>query len=227
MTVYFTNRCRHIVILNIDDGKPVFLQPFETKPITRNDSNVIKISAKRDCESTKKSSIYHLVIETEYLFSGVCDRATFTINREKIRFSLSASYDRLFIWTTIANCISETHRIVAEEKIKKVFNKSRLGEFIFDSIMTSFRLIIILIFVGISLTFIWGWSIAVVYFPLAFLFIGALNWLIDKFWRTIGKKAFKMEDEKTEFYNYFENDFIYNYYSDVSRTPFMGNVETD
>lgn len=227
MTVYFTNRCRHIIILNIDNGKPVFLQPFETKPIARNDSDVIKVLAKRDCESTKKSSMYHLVIETEYLFSGVSDGAAFTITREKIRFSLKASYDRLFLWATNANYLSETHKILAEDKIKKAFDKSRLVDFIFDTVILSPKLIIVFLLAGISLTFIWGWRIAVVYFPLAFLFIGALNWIIDKFWRVIGKKAFKMEDEKTEFYKYFGNDFIKSYYSDMNRTPFMGKVEID
>lgn len=225
MTVYFTNHCRHIVILIIDDGEPVFLQPFETKPIARNDSDVIKILAKRDCESIKKSSMYHLVIETEYLFSVVSEGAAFTINREKIRFSLMAYYDRLFLWTTNVKYVSETYKILAEDKIKKTFDKSQLFEFIFDAVMASPGLIIVLLLVGISLTFIWGWRIAVVYFPLAFLFIGALNWLTDKLWNLIGEKAFKMEDEKMEFYRYFENDFIKNYYSDIERTPFMGKVE--
>ena len=227
MVVYFTNRCRHIIILNVDDGELVLLQPFETKSITRNDSDVIKVLLKRDCESTKKSSIYHLVIETQYLFSNTFNGATFTITREKIRFSLNASYDRLFLCATNANYLSETHKILAEDKIKKAFAKSRRFEFVFDAVMASPVLVIVLLLAGISLTFIWGWRIAIVYFPLAFLFIGALNWMIEKFWRVIGKKTFKIDDEKTEFYKYFESDFIKNYYADVNRTPFMGKVETD
>ena len=167
------------------------------------------------------------MIETEYHFSGVFDGAVFTIIREKIRFSLNATYDRLFLQAANVSYHSETHKVVSEEEIKKVFNKSRLFDFIFDTFMASPGLIIILLLAGISLTFIWGWRIAVIYFPLAFLFIGALNWLTDKIGEMIGKKAFKMEDEKTDFYNYFENDFINNYYSDINRTPFMGNVETD
>lgn len=227
MTVYFTNRCRHIIVLNIDDGEPVFLQPFETKSIARNNTDIIKVLAKRDCESIKKSSMYHLVIETEYLFSDVSDGATFMVTREKIQFSLKASYDRLFLCATNANYLSETHKILTEDKIKKAFNRSLIIDFIFDTVILSPKLIIVLLLAGISLTFIWGWRIAVLYFPLAFLFIGALNWLIDKFWRVIGKRAFKIEDEKTEFYKCFENDFIKNYYSDMNRTPFMGNVEID
>ncbi len=227
MNVYFINSCRHIIILNIDDGEPLFLQPFETKSIVRNDSDVIKVFAKRDCESEKNSLMYYLVIETEYLFSGISDCAVFTITRENIRFSLNAYYDRLFLCTMNANCLSEEYKILAEDKIKKAFNKSQRVDFIIDTILTSQRLIIVLILVGILLTFIWGWRIAIIYFPLAFLFIGALNWLIDKFWSVISKKAFKIEDEKTEFYNYFKSDFIKSYYSNLNRTPFMGNVETD
>lgn len=227
MTVYFTNHCKRMIILNIDDGESIFLQPFETKSICRKDSDVIKILAKCDCESAKKSSIYHLVIETEYLFSGVSDGATVAITREKIRFSLRASYSRLFLRATNTNCLSETHRVVAEDKIKKMFNKSLRNDFIFDSLMASLKLILVLLLVGISLTSIWGWRIAVIYFPLAALFVCTLNWLNNKLCRRIEKKAFKIEDEKTEFYNFFENDFIKNYYSDMNRTPFMGKIEDD
>lgn len=133
MTVYFTNRCRHIIILNIDDGEPVLLQPFETKPIARNDSDVIKILAKRNCESTKKSSMYHLIIETKYHFTGVIDGTVFTITREKIQFSLKASYDRLFLWATNASYLSENHKVVSEEKMKKAFDKSRLIDILWNN----------------------------------------------------------------------------------------------
>lgn len=227
MTVYFANRCRHIIILNIDDYYPVSLQPFETKPIYLKDSDTITVLVKRNCKSTKKSSIYHLVIETKYLFSSVSDGIVFSITREKIRFSPIASYDRLFLWSMNASCLSEFHKVVTEEEIKKKFNRTRLNDFIFDSFMSSPGLIVILLLVGISLTFIWGWHIAVIYFPLALVFIGSLNWLINKFWNTLGKVAFKMEDEKEAFYSYFNDEFIKSYYSNGARTPYMGNVEID
>ncbi len=225
MNIYFTNNCSNFIILNIDDGEPVFLQPFEKKLITRNDLDSIKILAKRNCESTKKSAIYHLVIETEYVFSDVSDNTTFIITREKIQFSLNASYDRLFLQSSNAKIISEKHKILAEDKIKKTFKKSRFGEFVFDTLMFSPALLVALILAGISLTFIWGWIITIIYFPLAFLFVGILNWLIDKLCIAIGKKVLKTEDENIEFYKYFENDFINNYYSNANRTPFMGNIE--
>lgn len=227
MRIYLTNSCKYNIILIIDDNQHILLQPFETKKIIYNGSVNIKFVIKRDCESIKKSSMYHLVVETEYLLSDIPEEATFTITREKIQFSLNAYYDRLFLLTPNAKYISETHKIISEDKIKKAFNKSRFTDFAFESIILSPGLIAILILIGILLTLIWGWKFAIVYFPLALLFVGILNWLTKKFWDVIGKKAFKMDDDKTEFYKYFSNDFISKYYSNISRVPFMGKVDID
>lgn len=225
MNIRLINQCRYRIVLCMDDGGPVFLQPFETRDITRSDSDVLRISAKRDWPSTLEASVYHLVVETDYHFSNVRDGATFTIIREKIRFALNASYDRVFLLPARAYLLSETYRIVGEEEMKKAFRHSRRGDFIFESILNALGLLIVLGIAGLSLTLIWGWRIAVIYFPLAFLLIFALNLFASKFSNTVFRRLFQVKDEETEFERYFECDFIENYYSDPERTPFTGNVE--
>lgn len=231
MTVHFTNHSSHIVILSIDDGEPIFLQPFKTIQVVRNKSDAIKVLVKRSGESfiskgIIKGTMYHLVIETEYHFFDVCDGEVFDITREKIRFSMNAFYDRMFLSATNASFVSETHKVLTEEKIKKAFNKSWLIELLLVGPLDKLTGVFILsLIVGIVLMFSWGWKVSIAFFTVAYLLLVIVNWLMDKFWGLIVKKAFKIEDKKKEFYDYFNNEFIKCYYADVERTPFIGNVE--
>ena len=229
MNITFINGCNHEIALKIDDTVSVCLQPRETTSVTRQDAETMKLTVCRTSESVKIKSVYHLVIETEYVFFNVSDNETFYITREKIRFSLNASYDRLFVQPSIAATekISENYRIPDEEQMKRIFAKEMRGNFIFDTIWAFLALIIFLTGIGIRLTSLFGWKVALVYFPLAILFVIALNLLIDKLWRGASKKVFKVDDDKTEFYRYFENEFITDYYSNADRTPYMGHIETD
>lgn len=229
MNITFINSCNHSIALKIDDTVSVCLQPRETTSVTRQDAETMKLTACRTSESVKIKSVYHLVIETEYVFFNVSANDTFYITREKIQFSPNASYDRLFVQPSIAATekISENHRISAEEQMKRIFAKEMRGDFIFDTFLFSSTLIIFLTGIGIRLTSLFGWKVALVYFPLEILFVVALNLLIDKLWRGVSKKVFKVDDDKTEFYRYFENEFITDYYSNADRTPYMGHIETD
>ena len=165
------------------------------------------------CSSTgsaKIKAVYNLAVETEYAFSGVSDNDTFYITREKIDISPTAAYDRLFVTPASDGVtrVSENHRISEEKKMKRLFAKEERFDFVGSSLIFSSTLIIILIGVGIRLTSLFGWKLAAVYFPLAILFVIGLNLLTDKLWGVINKKLLKTDDEKTEFYRYFENDFI-------------------
>lgn len=228
MTIYFVNHSRHILVLNIDDGEPIFLQPFETMPIVRKESDTIVVSLKRNCESyaEKRKTIYHLILETKYCFSGVYDGEAFTISREKIQFSLNAYYDRLFLFASNATYLSENHRVFGEEKVKKTFSKVGLSDLLFDTFIFSPGALIVLIIIGIVLTLNWGWKFAIVYFPLALVGAVIITRLISGSVDVIGNKVFNIEDEKKEFYSYFLNDYIKNYYSNSQRTPFYkGKIE--
>lgn len=225
MTVSFTNHCRYVILLDIDGGESITVCPFETRSVIRPSEKDMRVLVKRDRESKKESYMYHLILETEYLFTQVPDGAAFTVSREKIQFSLIATYDRLFINCDDAVAVSESHKVLSEEPMKKAFKKSRVTDFLLESLLSSIGLIIVLLLVGISLTFIGGWKIAAIYFPLAVLLLLLINWIIDKGTNKAVNRLFQTEDETADFYHYFENDFIQSYYSDVNRVPYKGTIE--
>lgn len=228
MTIYFTNTTQHLVVLYTKEGEVNFLPSLQTVAISCENSEIVEVSVRRNCESMKKSNMYHLIVETKFCLLNVLDGENFHITREKIRFSLNAFYDRLFLIPKNAIVLSENYKIVSEDKIKQVFNKSKkIHMFLTGPLSMLTSKYILILMAGIGLTFIWGWKFAAVFFPTAYLIVFMMSWLIDKFWSKAEKKFFKFEDEKEEFYSYFEDNYIRNYYSNINRKPYMGKIETD
>jgi ABC-type multidrug transport system fused ATPase/permease subunit len=226
MKVCFANHSRHIIAITVDDDSSVLLQPFENIALVRKDSDTIKILAGRNCESMKKSATYHLVIETEYIISNITDGMVFNIEREKIRFCIDAFYDRLFLKSSNALILSEKHKVRTEERMKAAFNKSNLIRMFLTGPLESLtELFVLMLIAGIVLAFFLGWKFFVGYFSISYLILIVFNFLLDKFCETIFKKVFKTKHKKKEFYDYFEEEFIRNYYADANRIPFIGSVE--
>lgn len=120
----------------------------------------------------------------------------------------------------------ESNNVLGGQEIKKEFYKSRIRYRLFISPFECLTgLTILLIILGIILGGRFGWKLVAIYFPVAYLFLIALNWVIEKTNQFVFHKAFKMEDEKTEFNHFFENEFIMKYYSNSERTSFIDEIE--
>lgn len=168
MTFYFENYSRYVTCLYFDDDKTVFLQPFQNVSVERKDCKDLKLILKQNKESYRENHAirYHLLVESEYHITDVCDGETFKITREKIQFDLGVLYERLFLLVTNASIYHEHHRIAGEEKIKKIYKKSRkLNMFLFGPLEDSTGLVVLLIIIGIVLSGFLGWKLAVIYFP--------------------------------------------------------------
>lgn len=227
MNIKFLNNCDYIVVVTVKSGEPVEIQPHCTVSISCPNVEKLNVRIKRNIASQVKKGNYFLALETEYVFADITDGEIFAINREKVRVNLNIYYDRLFLTAEKALYISESHNIIDSERIKKSFKKSRLADFLFDTFMCSIGLFLILLIIGAFLSYIFGWQFAVIYFPSVCIFLLAFNWFVEYVWKLILNKGLKKDDDKKEFYNCFENDFIISYYSDPNRTPFMDEIETN
>lgn len=213
MTIIFHNSCKYSVILNVNTESPIVLESNEKKAITQSDLSSIKVFIRRNCNSKKEASMYYLILGVEYIFSNVSDGEMFVITREKIQISLNTFYDRLFLAPTNACCSSSTYKIMGEKEIKRIYKKTLRSDSFFEMTLDLIGLIIILLLVGIVLLFAYGWKVAIIFCFIALLFVFALGCLINMVWKIVEKNIFKFPSEKEEFYNFFKNDFIENFYS--------------
>jgi hypothetical protein len=226
MNINFLNNCGYVVIVNIESGESVEIQPYCSISITCAKADKLNILVKRNITSQVRKGKYTLMLETKYTFTNVTDGEIFKITREKVRVNLNVYYDRLFLTSEKSVYLSESYNVIDNEKIKKSFDKSQLIHFLFiEPLEYLTGLFIALLVLGIVLSYIFGWIFAIIYFLSAYIFLLVIQWFSDNIFTQILNKGFKTDDDKKEFYKCFENEFIMRYYSNPNRTPFMNEIE--
>ena len=226
MKINFLNCCRYAVSVTIGSGLSVEIQPHSTVSIPCENSDMLNILVKLNTNSQVSKGNYTLVLETKYVFTNISDNDTFSITREKVRVGSDVYYDRLFLSAKKATYLSESHSVSDSEKMKKAYNKSRLIKFLLISPIEDMpSLFIVLLILGIVLSCYWGWKLAVIYFPLAYIFILALLCLTSSIFKQILNKGLKIDDETQMFFNCFENEHIMSYYFNPNRTPVLNEIE--
>ncbi len=222
ITINFINNYHDIVFVSVNNGGFVDIQPNSKLTVTCAERSEMQIVVKLcgDSHLPKKSKSYVLKLESSYLFCNVFDGEIFIINREKIRISSNAYYDRLFV--NSANAIVKSHKnaVMQENEIKTHYRKCRLvdtfliGPF-FEQMILSFELVVL----GIVLTIIGGWKIAIIYFPLLYIVLFLWNAISDMIENSISKTS--------DFNAFFDSEFIDNYYNNPQREAYMGDIEVN
>ncbi len=227
MRVEFFNSCSKDVSLII--GEQNIIIPSRHSISIKNESNANLNFTVRCNESSRfHKGKYIISTEAKYNVKTTDESAVFVITREQTRINLNVYFERLLVSTDNLECDLTSYSVPDEMAIKHVFNtKNTLRFLLIDPFEYLTGLLIILLITGIVLSSILGWKLAVVYFPIAYLLLLTINWLSEKICNIVFKRRFKMDTEKTEFYSFFENDYITKYYSDLCKEPFMGEIEVD
>ena len=109
-------------------------------------------------------------------------------------------------------------------QIKSIFNKKIVFERFFwmpiFNMIFYYKLSVIVIGVSILLINLYDFKWAVAFFPAYYIFWVGLEFFTEKTADVIFKKAFKLDDDKTEFYRFFEKEYIEKYYSNPGSKSF-------
>lgn len=221
--IKFLNECEYIVHINLESGETIKVNPHGTA-FMKCEKNECLVRIHRNIASFKRKNKYVLVLETKYRMTDICDNDVFRITREKICVEGNVYYDRLFLSTETAGCTMEANRVIGEKELKKVYNKCRMKYKFLGAPFVEPGMTILFVILGIILGYELGWKYVVIYFPAAYFFLIAFDGAIDKIIQFIFKKSFKQKDEKTDFYNYFEDEFIARFYLNLEHTPFMDEL---
>lgn len=230
MEFSFINNYRDVILININNDGFVSIQPHSKLTVSCAQSSGISVLIKPCGESyvQKRPKAYILKLESSYLFSNVSDGEVFIINREKTKINYNVYYDRLFV--NPANAIIGHHKntVMQEDELKSSYRKSRLIDMlIFEPLLDHVILFSELTAVGILLSIIGGWKVALIYFPLLYIFLFLLNLISDKLVTAFFKNGFGIDDEKSEFYAYFDSGFIENYYRNPQREAYSQDIEVN
>ena len=213
MQITFYNDCDYVVNLSVECESIIIMQPRD-KAVVNCEKNDIHVCVKRNSVSYKKKNKYTLVLETQYQFVNVHNNDLFRITYGKERIEGNVYYDRLFLDSDNAMCTMELHNVLGDEEIKKKYNKSQKRYRLFISPFENLTgLVILLTILGIILGNKLGGIFLIIYVPVAYIFLLFIDWFMEKIIQLIFGKISKLKDEKTEFYEFFENEYIINFYS--------------
>ncbi len=213
------------VQLCVDNEMSFIIKPYEVKDVVFSIKKYINILLSPTENSKIKTDKFYIVLKTNYTCSNICEDKEFIITREKICFAYNAFYERLFLSDNDGNCLLKLIAVKDEENLKKCFSKTRKLKLLLYGPFETFLLEpVFYIIIGVVLAFIWGWRIAVVYFPCVYLFLVLFNWFTQTIVEHFFKKTCKF-DIKRDFYEYLDTEYIMKYYSNPNRTPFVGKVE--
>ena len=227
MTVRFINNCSQLVNVTIG-GERIFIAPNHSVSIETAMEPSLKFIVRCENKCRFYKGKYILNIETTYNCIELNDGVTFVITREKTRISSNVYFERLFVSSDNAKCCVEFYKISDEALIKRLFCRKKMLRFLLVEPLEHLTgLVVVLIILGATLSYVFSWKLATVFFIIAYFSLLMINWLSEKICKTVFKKKFGMNDEKTEFFSFFQNKFITKYYLDPKREPFMGEIEID
>ena len=226
MVIYLKNSCGSWIDACFNNTKSIAIGPYENKRLVLQNVKDFTLLICLRKKNSVKDNIYNLILESKYVFCNVSDDIDLSITREKIRVSLNVSYERVFVNTSRGCIASETTSVKDENNIKKRYERDRFCELLYGPLEHFPGLSLVMFIVGIFLAWLTDWRWIFLYYPFAYACLFVLHWLVDVFWNSFIKKTLKM-DRREEFYRSFELDYILQYYSQINREPFMGQVDRE
>lgn len=227
MRVEFINNCSRHISLTVEE-KNIIISPSHSICVEGLSSTKFSFAIKCKEKSRCHKGNYIISIESSYDCYNSKERPTLVITREQTRIDLNVYFERLLVSSDTLESNLTSYTVPDEIAIKRLFNTNKLLRFLLiDPLEYSTGFVVILIVVGVVLSYIYGWKCAVLYFPISYLLLLTINWFSEKFCNVVFKKVFKLDTDKTQFYSFFENDYIARYYADLGREPFMGEIEVD
>lgn len=197
----FVNKSSQAVSISVDNKKFQCISSHETLLIDVKHNDILKIVLKQNkisyIDIINSCLKYCLLIETTYIIKNVCDSMSFDITREKIEFTYGTLYDRFFLNSSLECILSETHNVMGEKEIKKIYNRKKFKDILFlDPFLSNLSCIFWIPVISIILCILLGWKYLILILFLIWILMVFLNWIENKFVNTIFNIFFMQKIEK-------------------------------
>lgn len=215
MNLIFFNICNYVVDICLME-RIYKVWPQRYISIQIGNISEINFSIHREMRSYKIQRKYVIEIDTQYSIFNYKEGEIIAINCEKDKIDLNIYFERLYLTSDAAVIMPRSYKVFGEKEIKRAFNREWLKDLlVFEPLMNLIgKPGLMFLAIGICLSYVFGLSVLLIYIPAIYLVLVGINLLTEKIWKTISKKIFHIDDEKTEFYSYINNDFIFQYYTD-------------
>lgn len=230
---FINNSSQTVDVLLNNDSKSRRILPYESIFWETADDNILKVILKQNKMSyfyiTNSHHKYCLLIATTYVIKNICNGMKFEITREKTEFIYGVLYDRFFINPSSGMISNETYSIIGEMEIKKIYNHNRIKDILLtDPFVTNLSCVFWIPVISAILCWIFGWRYFILFACALWIFTVFINWVESKIVDTVFNKLFRKKSDKREFYEFFTERYISDYYSkpyDYRSKNAVGDIE--
>lgn len=232
MKIDFFNKCSKNVLLKINDNEFFLMKPLEKKIILLDGVDKFSLIIRKEESSffqkKKFRKKYILTVETKYVFEDMGNKdISLTIVRETVRVTGEAYYDKLVLCKKASN-VNEHSSICDIKKIKSIYNKRY---YLNNILISPFEHLTLLCFGILILTLLFAVKIdllfSFVFFIITYLFVWILDNVIRKLSNMFHKKAFAIEDDKSEFEKIISEQYINNFYQMEILQAYNNDISRD
>ena len=226
MKLSFKNKSRYAAVISIA-GVDYIVSPRESKIIEHSVGCELEISVSLRGKTEFKGDLLYISLVSTYRYTQIGEYCEFTITREKIRFSPNAIYERMFLDADHASFESVSYAAKGVKSIDDLYRRYNTVKTLlfapFDDLIGGTAS---LFFLGLCLSFAFGWRFALIYFPIAYLVTVAISFFTQNLVNSSVKRKFGF-DEVRDFQEYLDPAYISAYYMMPNRKPFLGKIDRD
>ncbi|MBQ3017306.1 MAG: hypothetical protein IJD79_11040 [Clostridia bacterium] len=208
-------------------GVNYIVHPRKSKIIEHSTSRDLEISISVHNKTKFKNNLLYISLVSNYRYVWIGEYCEFTITREKLRFSSNAIYERMFLGSENACFAGVSYAAKGVKSIDDLYRSYNIVKALlfapFDDLIGGTAS---LFFIGLCLSFAFGWRFALIYFPIAYLVTVAISFFTQNLVNSSVKRKFGF-DEVRDFQEYLDPAYISAYYMMPNRKPFLGKIDRD
>lgn len=223
MKFTFLNISNQKIIISVDGGEHITLLPNENTSIEAQSKSAHKVSIKSATPSHYQRGLYYLNIITDYQVFESDESVQFKISCDNYSTYSCINLIRAKMFIQENECIFNAFTVENKVEIEKTFKKKERKEFFFPDFFENIDIYALLILIGIAIFYFSGWKAGLIYSAVAYILLVLGTHLLNKIWSAVFKRAFRTTDDKTDFYNFINSDFLMQWFSDPKNS---GNNET-
>ena len=214
MKMNFINTSSQKINISVDNGDNLTVLPNDRVEIEAESKPAHKVSVKSATPSHYQNGFYYFNVITDYQIFESDEDIEFKISCDNYSTTSCVNLIRAKMCVENNECLFNSFTVENKEEMEKVFKRKRTKEIFLPDFLEYIDVYIVLILIGIAIFYFSGWKIGLIYSAISYLLLFLVANLLDKFWYAVFKRALRVSDDKEDFYNFINSNYLMQWFSD-------------
>ncbi|MBQ8783321.1 MAG: hypothetical protein IJZ57_06070 [Clostridia bacterium] len=214
MKMKFVNTSNQKINISVNSGDNLTILPNDGVDIEVKNKPTHTVSVKCATPSHYKNGFYYFNVITDYQLFESDEDIEFKISCDNYSTYSCINLIRAKMCVQNNECLFNAFTVENKEEMEKVFKRKRIKEFFFPDFLEYIDVYIVLILIGIAIFYFSGWKIGLIYSAISYLLLLLVANVLDKVWNAVFRRTLRVSDDKTDFYNFINSDYLVQWFSD-------------